>query len=230
MNKPRRKAVGLFAQTICLCVFIFVQSCAPSRYVKPLKKNEKVVSVSFGGPVIGYAGAAIPIPFTTAGFAKGLSDKLTAYAHVHPTSILFGNFQSDLGITYGLLDSEKKFGLSLSPAIQQAVSLRHTTGFRIWPSLDANAYRVVSPGGSYFYAGMNTWFELSATRAHGETQPRHIIPNVHAGFTFNGKQWNNQIELKYLGVGIPNLPGIVDYKGINGRGSLGIYYSLIRKF
>jgi hypothetical protein len=209
---------------MCLCVFIFLQNCAPSRYVKPLKKNEKAVSFSFGGPVIGYASAAIPIPFTTAGFAKGLSDKLTAYAHVHPTSILFGNFQSDLGITYGLLNSEKTFGISLSPAIQQAVSLRHSTGFRVWPSLDANAYQVVTPSGSYLYAGVNTWFEISSTRAHEEPQPRHVIPNIHAGYTITGKKWNN------LGAGIPVLPGVVDYKGINGKGSIGIYYSLIRKF
>ena len=215
---------------MCLCVFIFVQGCAPSRYVKPLARNSQAASFTFGGPVIVYGGAAIPIPFTTAGYARGITNRLTGFVNLHSTSLMFANLQTDIGCTYGILGEEKKFGLSVSPAIQQAFNLRHGTGFRIWPTIDLNAYQVITRNGSYLYAGMNNWFEFSKTRAHGEPQPRHVIPNVHIGFTSTRTKWHNQFEIKYLGPGIPIYPGIIDYKGINSKGSIGLYYSITRLF
>ena len=38
-------------------------SCAPSRIIKPLNKGEKAVSINAGGPLIGFAGTKIPVPF-----------------------------------------------------------------------------------------------------------------------------------------------------------------------
>jgi hypothetical protein len=207
---------------------LFFQNCAPSRYVKPLEKKSHAVSVSFGGPVIAFAGAYVPIPFTTAGYAHGISSRVTGYAHLHTTSLLFGNFQSDVGATIGLLPAEKKIGVSVSPALQQAFSLRHKTGFRIWPSADLNLY-YTTKGASFFYTGVNTWLELQTKRAHDEKRPRSMVPNIHTGYTFAGTKWQHQVEVKYLGAGIPVYPGIVDYKGIGGKGSFGLYYSVIKK-
>src|SRR3954466_887824 len=115
MNKPKRSnrdivSFPIAMITICLCVFLFFQNCAPSRYVKPLAKNSQAASFTFGGPVIGYAGAAIPIPFTTAGYARGITNRLTAFANLHSTSLMFANLQTDIGFTYGILNEEKKFG------------------------------------------------------------------------------------------------------------------------
>ncbi len=216
--------------TLLLVIIFFIWSCAPSRYVKPLAKNQKAVSFSFGGPLIKFSNAPIPIPFSTIGYAQGLSDNCTVYGNLHSTSALFGNAQIDLGSTFHLYKKENVFGISASPALQSAYSVRNTTGFRVWPSLDVNSYLHLGEKSSYLYAGLNSWFEFSNTRAHDEPQPRHVIPNLHLGYTHVKTKWQHQIELKYLGLGIPNLPGVVDYIGVSHKGSFGLYYSLVRKF
>ncbi|MBL7931532.1 MAG: hypothetical protein JNL60_06515 [Bacteroidia bacterium] len=210
-------------------IFLFY-ACAPSRYVKPLEKNQKAASFTFGGPLIKFSGAPIPIPFSTLGYAQGINENLTLYGNLHTTSALFGNSQLDLGTTFNLFKKENAFGITASPALQLAYSVRNKTGFRLWPSLDLNGYLHIKEKPSYLYAGLNSWFEFSSTRAHEEPQQRHLIPNVHIGFTRVRTKWQHQFELKYLGIGIPNLPGVVDYVGASHKGSFGIYYSVTRKF
>lgn len=211
-------------------LLFLMYACAPSRYVKPLAKNQRALSFSFGGPLIKFSNAPIPIPFSTLGYAQGLSDNCTMYANLHSTSGLFGNAQFDLGSTFHLFKKEGAYGFSASPALQSAYSVRNKTGFRLWPTLDLNGYLHLKSKASYVYGGLNGWFELSATRAHDQPQQRHLIPNVHLGYTHVKTKWQHQVEIKYLGIGIPNLPGVVDYIGLAHKGSFGIYYSLIRKF
>ena len=78
-----------------------LMSCGPTRYVRPLEQGEMAVSATLGGPFIGFAGAVIPIPFTTVGAGYGITEKITAHANLHPTAMLFGTMQADLGVTYG---------------------------------------------------------------------------------------------------------------------------------
>jgi hypothetical protein len=215
---------------ILIVIFSMLQSCAPSRYVKPLAKSQQAASFSIGGPLIRFAGAPIPIPFTTLGYAYGLTENITANGNLHVTSLLFANAQADLATTFGLYKKENKFGFSASPALQIAYNLRNTTGLRVWPSLDLNAYFHLCEKPSYLYAGLNSWFELANIKAHQETQKRHIIPNLQVGYVVVKTKWQHQFECKYLGIGIPNLPGVVDYIGAAGKGSFGIYYTLIRTF
>lgn len=212
---------------VCICSF---QNCAPSRFVKPLAKKQKAASFSFGGPLIKFGGAPIPIPFTTLAYGYGLTDKITGYASLHTTSLLFGNLQSDIGATIKLFEKENKFGISASPAIQVAYNIRNTTGFRIWPCADINTYFHFKEKPSYLYAGANSWFEFSKYKAHEQPQQRHIIPNLHLGYMIVKPKWHHQFEFSYLGIGIPNKPAVAEYIGISDKGSLGFYYSLIRKF
>lgn len=214
----------------CLVLLLLMYGCAPSRYVKPLAKNQQALSFSFGGPLIKFSGAPIPIPFSTIGYAKGLTDNLTIYGNLHSTSALFGNSQLDLGTSFHIYKKENKYGISASPALQLAYSVRNRSGFRLWPSLDLNGYFHLKEKPSYLYAGINSWFEFSSTRAHEQAQQKHAIPNAHLGFTRVRTKWQHQFELKYLGIGIPNLPGVVDYVGVSHKGSFGIYYSVTRKF
>lgn len=213
-----------------IIALLFLWNCAPSRYVKPLAKNQSAASFSFGGPLIKFSGAPIPIPFSTLGYAYGVTTNATAYGNLHSTSLLFGNLQLDAGATLQLYKKENKFGLTASPALQLAYNVRNKTGFRIWPSADVNTYFHFNQKPSYLYAGINSWFELSGLKAHDEIQQRRVLPNIQLGYVIVKTKWQHQFECKYLGIGIPNLPGVVDYIGISGKGSLGIYYSLIRKF
>ena len=222
-----KKKITLLFVVVSLLIF---QNCAPSRYVKPLEKKQSVVAFSFGGPLIKFRGAPIPIPFTTFGYAYGCTDKITTYGNLHTTSLLFGNLQSDLGATFKLYEKENQFGFSTSPALQIAYNVRNQTGFRTWPSIDVNSYYHLNKKPSYLYVGINSWIELSSTKAHDEPQTRHAIPNLHIGYSVVKTKWQHQFELKYLGLGIANTPGVVDYVGVSGKGTFGIYYSLIRKF
>ncbi len=52
---------------IAIVVFIGIifQNCAPTRFVKPLDKNQNAISANLGGPLIHFGKAVTPIPFTS---------------------------------------------------------------------------------------------------------------------------------------------------------------------
>ncbi len=222
-----KKAIN---QLMFVASILIITNCAPARFVKTLEKNKSAASFSFGGPVIKFAGAAVPVPFTSLAYGYGLTEKSTVFGSIHTTSLLFGNLQTDLGSTFSLFKKENRFGITTTPALQMAWAMGQKQTFRMWPSLDLNAYFHFKERKSYLYTGVNGWFELSKTRAHGETQMQKIIPNCHLGYTFVKTKWQHQFELKYLALGIPNLPNIVEYISTGNQGSFGIYYSLIRSF
>jgi hypothetical protein len=205
-------------------------SCAPSRFVKPLKKNEQAAGFSFGGPMIKFSGLPIPIPFSTLVYGYGLTDNVTGYAGLHTTSLLFGNIQSDLGATLKLFEKAQKAGLSVSPAVQLAYNFGNQTSFRAWPTVDLNGWYHLKSRSSYVYAGIETWFELSKVRAHFETQQQHALPDFHAGYTLVGEKWRHQFQVAYYVPGIPVYPGVVDYIGISQKGALGFHYAIFRTF
>jgi len=205
-------------------------SCAPTRFVKPLEKGQKAISASFGGPAIHYSKAILPIPFTTLCYAQGISQSVTGFGALHFTSSLFGNIQSDIGASIKLFEKQSGIGISVSPALQIGYSVSTPKSLRLWPTLDLNIFYNLKSKKSYIYAGSNVWFELSKYKAHQELQSRHLIPNVQFGYVKANKLWNHQFEVKFLGIGIQNTPGVVEYVGFHGRGSFGFYYQLIRLF
>ena len=97
---------------------VFLYSCAPSRFVKPLKKNEKALNLSLGGELIRFGNAVIPVPFTSIVYGQGITDKTTVFGSIHTTSALFGNFQTDVGVVQQLYKNDSlKIGITISPAL-----------------------------------------------------------------------------------------------------------------
>ena len=220
--------MGRAAKFMLLAAFISILvSCAPSRFVKPLQKKEQAVSFSLGGPVIKYSGAPVPMPFTTLAYGRGLTDRITGFGSLHTTSLLFGNIQTDIGSTFLLLEKPGRLGLSATPALQMAYHLDTRKSFRIWPTADVNCWMHLKDSPSYVYCGISAWAEPSSRRAHEQPQPRHVIPNIHTGIVFAGTKWNHQLQVSYFGAGIPNLPGVVEYIGIGGKGAIGFHYSVM---
>ena len=213
-----------------VALLLLATSCAPTRFVKVFEKDQKALAFSFGGPVIKFAGAAIPIPFSTLTYGRGITNTCTGFGSLHTTSLLFGNVQADAGAVLRIFEKEKKMGLTTTPGAQIAFKPGSSGTFRLWPSLDINCYVHFNDRTSFAYGGINSWVELATKRAHGENQTRHLIPNLHIGYTFVRTRWQHQFEVKYLGIGIPNMPGVVDYIGVSGKGTLGIYYCVARKF
>lgn len=222
--------MSIRGSSVILLLALFLGCCAPSRFVKPLPKGKQALALSFGGPAILFSGAPVPVPFTTLCYAKGLSDRISGFGALHLTSSLFGNLQGDAGAVFKLFERKSGLGMSCTPALQAAWSVGQSASFRLWPSLDLNVYYQVPGKASYVYGGLNTWIEFAKYKAHAEPQSRHLIPNFQMGYVWSKSSWQHQIEFKYLGMGIPNLPGVVDYIGIGGKGSIGIYYQVIKTF
>jgi hypothetical protein len=114
-------------------------SCAPARFVEPLKKGEQVLSGHFGGPVAKIPGiGAIPIPFSSIGYGRGLSDQTTVYGNLHLTSLAFGVGQFELGASQKLWHTDR---MGLSSQLNTNILIDFYTGAnRVWPQLDANYY------------------------------------------------------------------------------------------
>jgi len=213
-----------------LMVLIQLFSCAPSRIVRPLDKGQKAIGLNLGGPLIGFSGTTIPVPFTSLMYAQGVTEKTTVFGSIHTTSLLFGVIQTDIGVCHRLYYSDStRIGLSVTPAINLAYD-KWEGNFKVWPQIDINVYWDIKPKKSFVYLGVDNWFELSGKKAHEQTQQNRWIINPQIGYTNSRNKWNYNIEFKYLVPYLNNEPGVVDYKGVNGKGAVGVYLSFTRKF
>ena len=217
----------------CAIVFIIsiaFQNCAPTRFVKPLSKNENAVAANLGGPLIHYGKAVIPIPFTSIMYGRGLTNSTTAFVSLHTTAALYGNFQTDLGICQRLYKNDSlRFGITINPAVNMVYD-KWSKNFRVWPQLDVNVYKDILKQKAFVYIGLTNWFELSAKKAHGEVQQNHVLINPHIGITYNTKKWGYTLECKFLQMNKRNTPNVVDYVGIQQRGAVGVYLNFARRF
>ncbi len=213
-----------------ITVILLFHSCAPSRIVRPLEKGERQVSANLGGPSMGFAGTVIPMPLTSLSYAHGVSDDVTAFGGVHTTAMLYGVIQTDIGVCYNLYHSDSsKFGLSVNPVANFAYDT-YEGNFKFWPEVDLNAYWEFKPKKSFVYLGVSNWFELASKRAHDEPQENRWLYNPHIGYTYVRSKWNYNFETKYLVPNVDTKPNVVDYKGIGGKGAVGIYFTFTRKF
>jgi len=212
--------------------FVIFQSCMPTRMIKPLKKGEKSVGAHFGGPMINFSGAPIPVPFTSITGATGIKDDLTAFGSIHTTSALFGVAQVDLGVLKQVYQSQDStFGITTSPQLNLALD-KWEGNFKLWPVLDINAYWHYKNGKDNFaYTGITNWFELSRLRAHGEKQPNFWLPAFNLGHQFTRTKMDYFVETKLMAPFNRNDETVVDYVKLTGnKGVFGIYFGLRKKF
>ena len=237
----RRTLFLALISTLC------VAACAPQHFVRPITADTYEVSAGLGGPIINFAGTKIPMPFLEINAGYGVTKNTTAFAGLNATSLLYGTAQLDLGATTAVIGSTKEvWQLTATPAANLAIGLREGA-VKVWPELDVNLVwsyeveprpageienddlRLQKPPGDYAYLGIVNWFELASTRHHGEPQPTHWIPSVALGHCWIGKDWRYTIEGKYLAPFTQNTPNPVEYNGLGGNGSFGIYLGLGRK-
>jgi hypothetical protein len=229
IRKMKRRKLSL-KLTVILGSILFIQSCAPSRVVRPLNKGERQVSANLGGPLFEFAGTTIPLPLTAISYAQGVSDKVTVFGGLHTTAMLYGVFQTDIGACINLYHPDSsQFGLSVNPVINMAYD-KWEGNFKLWPVIDVNAYWEFKKDKSFTYIGISNWFELASQRAHGVTQENRWLINPHLGVTYLRQKWNYNIETKWLVPNVDTQPNVVDYKGVNGMGAIGIYFTFTRKF
>ena len=218
--------------SLCLLATILLlgSSCAPTRFVEPLPEHHYAATASLGGPLITYSDLVIPLPLTSLSAGYGMSPSLTLFGGLHTTALLFKDAQIDLGALQNVLEQKDwRPAISVSPVANMVLALRDGR-FKFWPELDANLYWHYNDAGNVIYVGNSNWFELSSTRSHDEPQEHHWIPTVQLGHVFNGENWQYTTELKYIAVGTANAPNVVEYHGLSGHGSIGVYLALTRKF
>lgn len=220
-------------------------SCAPTRFVRPLERGEKAIIASLGGPVVQVPNVApIPLPLTSVGYAQGVTRKTTAFGVLHTTDLVFGIGKIEAGLNTYLYQADR-WGVTATPVLNFAID-KWEWNAKLWPQADFNVYYSFpfeslldqnNHTESFYskellvYGGVNNWFELAGTRAHGEDQPKNWILSPHVGVEFQTPKWNYQFETKLLAPGVPNRDLTISYSSIlKDKGALGIYFGFKRKF
>jgi len=205
-------------------------SCGPSKFVKPLEKNQHAGTVSLGGPLIKYGNATTPIPFFTGTYGYGIDSTLTGFASLNITSALYGNLQMELGATKQLLKQQHFLpAFSFSPVIN--FIYHDSKSYKVYPQLDLNAFWEYGKHKNYIYVGVNNWFELASKKAYGISQENHWFVSPMIGHSFNNAKWNINIEAKIIAPNLSNEKLVVDYQTpLKHRGAFGLYLSYTRKF
>lgn len=205
-------------------------ACAPSRLVRPLAAKQKAIGANLGGPLIGFAGTTIPIPLTSLYYAQGINPSLSAFGSLHTTSLLFGVIQTDIGVCKQLYYHDSlRLGISVNPAMNMAFD-KWEKKFRAWPQVDLNIYWDLLPKKVFVYGGATNWLEFAQKKAFDRPQQTHVLICPQVGGTWIRPKWNYTLEAKWIAPNIPNTPNVVEYRGINHHGAVGIYFTLIRKF
>lgn len=198
--------------------------------VQPLNKGEWQVAGSIGGPIIKKDSSFNAMPLSSVGLAYGYSQKITAFADLHPSTAYYGVYHIDAGISHELLAPfDLRPGLTYSFMINSFLG-RDESKFKIYPQIDLNTYWLMPYRNDFFYLGISNWFELATEKAHGKKQEDHWIPSFHSGYTMQYDQYGFTVELKYLAPFTSNQNLLIDYYSPTDTGSLGVYFSVSRKF
>ena len=215
---------------ILALTLLSLAACSPTRFVQPLPKDHYAATASLGGPLITFSDMTIPMPLTSLAGGYGITDKTTVFGGVHTTALAFEDVQLDLGAVHQVTEQSGWIPATSVSLVANTVVAMRDGAFRLWPEIDVNAYWDYIGNGNLLYLSSNNWFELSSTRANDASQEQHWLKNLAFGHTLNGEKWQYTTEIKYLLVGQSNQPSPVDYHGISGNGTFGVYIALTRKF
>lgn len=220
---------------------LWLFSCAPARYVKPLAQGQHAIQVNLGGPIAKIPGiGTLPLPLTSVGYGYGLKNNLTVFGNIHTTSLLFGIGQGDIGATYRCW-SKNRMGISLQPTLNFSLDM-FTGSNRLWPQCDVSYYwdyceiRTKGKNGRgyqkirSFYTGISSWFDPYGIESQGRKNEQFWIPSFQLGHLWQRNQWVFQLEGKVLAPIYSNLDIVVDYPSVLGsHGALGAYFSVYYK-
>lgn len=213
-----------------LALILLLASCAPSRFVEPLEKEQWSVGGNVGGPMISL-GAPMPTPLSAVEVGYGLQDNLTVHGGLHLTSLLFGTGQIDFGATYKFLDQEK-YTPNLSASVGGNFAFTPTErSARFWPTIDMNMYWNYGKRNSYFYVGMNNYFNLAGSAAHDQKVRHRIVfsPQIGHVFKATNDRYHLFAEVKFIAPYANNVDSFAPFYSILGSaGSTGVFIGFRR--
>jgi hypothetical protein len=119
---------------------LFFVSCSPTRYVVPLTKKEKSISLSFGGPIIEEQRVITTAPFLNFTYAKGKTKSLTYFGGFQMSHLLDGFYAVEIGaLKEWKWWNKKKIGFTTN-FVANAMTDSKDGGFTFFPQFDANIY------------------------------------------------------------------------------------------
>ncbi len=216
----------LFITFLSLILF----DCAPTRFVEPLHKGQKAVGLNFGGPVIDFAGATIPIPFTSVYGGYGLTRDLTLYTGLHLTAAAYKTLQLDLGATYRLLPQYRyRPSVGMGAAINSITALPSGVS-RFFPQIDLHMHWDYAAKWRT-YLGASSWLDFYSRQRQSKDTYRLSVFNFYMGQTFKlSKQWELNLEYKWLDPWDRNDRTVVHYVHWSDKGAQGLYFNVIYKW
>ena len=231
----------------CLLILpLLIYSCSPSRFVVPLGRKEKAVSLTAGGPLILEENQNIPypIPLSSFTYGYGLNKKITTHASLHLTPLAFGILHIEAGYLYEwYYNNKSKIGITTDlTGHLSTVFSDWTTNFH--PQFDANLYWHFL-GDSHFhcdcpkdrnlnaflYLGASSWLTFNQSNIEGLKEGYRILLNPHFGLNAGSKRSKWNLELKYFAPYIrTSLTGIPYYNPMNQYGAFGLNLGFYRLF
>ncbi|MCP4442446.1 MAG: hypothetical protein GY810_26360 [Aureispira sp.] len=211
---------------------LLLSACSTSRLVRPLDKKEVAIGLDFGGPIIDFAGAKIPIPLSSITAGYGIDSTFTVYGSLHTTDLAFRLFHLEAGVLKELTSPKKGWIPGISVGASSHFMVDGWEGnFRAYPQLDLNFYwQYLKKHRHFFYFNWTSWFDFWTTKAHNQPNYNLYIPSFGLGHTFITKKWRYTVEVKWLAPSLSNRDITVSYNGIGRQGSVGVYLSFYRTF
>lgn len=204
--------------TILIC-FSLVSGCGVTQPVRPIEEGTTQLAASFGGPIIPFAGIAIPVPYLNIGALYGYKPNMSLYGNVHVTTMLFKNVGLDAGFAARLLPEK---------GIRPEVTV-NGRGYFFWDAIRGSTMRFYPMGtvtGSYA-TGENSLFYFGADNLYQfTTADLFVSPFVGYSFPLT-EQTIMQIETKWMAMNHDTRHGIFEGSAsVAGKGNIGIFFGI----
>lgn len=198
-------------------VFVFLLTgCGVTQPVRPIEEGTTHVIASFGGPLIPFAGVAIPVPYLNVGALYGYQPNLTVFGNAHITALLFKDVGIDAGFASRILPEK---------GIRPEITFNGRAYF-FWDAFRGNTTKFYPAGTisasyainerSLFYFGADNLYQMS-------TSDLFVSPFIGYGFPI-GESTILQIETKWAAMNHDTRHGIFEgMASISGKGNVGLY-------
>lgn len=214
---------SIFTLFTSLNLLIILAGCNSPRLLAPLEKGEVQVGLDAGGPIVGY-----PLPLSSISAAYGAHERISPFAGVQLTSLMYATLQWDLGVNIGLLKPKKwQPGLSANVVFNGINGFRNNS-FYIYPELALNAYWEINEIHRP-YLTVQTWWDFQLEQTELE-KGKIIHPALNIGYQLHLKKWDFNVEAKWLNFDRSLMIPQQRLIHIGGFGAMGVYLKAAFRF
>ena len=213
-----RDGVRLF-----LLIASLLQGCALSHGVRPVGEGNVALDVGLGGPIVDYMGGHNPVPLSQIGITYGLSDKTNLHGGFYPSgAAMFGLVGFEAGASHLVLEQDGG-----RPAVMVDGTLIGIGGDigEGAPEGGFRPYLQTSAHGSWGY-GSREHLVYTGPEFISQVAPLDSVFGWTLGHQANFGRWGLGTEVGWMAPFWDNLPPVVDYAGIGGRGAVSINFGV----